>query len=257
MTSSSLEHQIFLPTLSRLGVTNPPKDIEVAKVLNDWGSRFFKALSSNDVDEVVSLIVQEGLWRDMLALTWNFRTLFKSENIRKMLTARLEQTKITNLKLSDHKDKQPALTQTPDLIWIQAFFDFETAVGICSGIVRLVPLPNGEWKAHTVYTNLEEIKGFPPKAGYYRSSESNHGFWADQRAKEIAFEDREPRVLIIGGGQSGLDTAVRLKYQGVSCLIIEKNPRIGDNWRNRYNALCLHDSVCMCSIFLNFTIRIY
>jgi len=26
--------------------------------------------------------------------------------------------------------------------------------------------------------------------------------------------------------------------------VVEKNPRIGDNWRNRYEALCLHDPVC-------------
>ncbi|GJJ14649.1 hypothetical protein Clacol_008915 [Clathrus columnatus] len=241
---ASLEQQIYLPTLSKLGVTNPPKNIDASKIVTEWSDRFFKALSSDNVDETVSLILEDGLWRDMLAITWNFRTIFKSENIRKLLNARLAQTKITNLKLSEDKDKQPALVNpNPELIWIQAFFDFETSVGLCSGVFRLVPTPNGEWKAHTVYTNLEGLKGFPPKAGPYRSHESNHGFWESQRAKETAYEDREPTVLIVGGGQSGLEVAVRLKYLGVSCLIVEKNARIGDNWRNRYNALCLHDSL--------------
>jgi hypothetical protein len=39
---------------------------------------------------------------------------------------------------------------------------------------------------------------------------------------------------------SGLMTAARLKALGVSCLIVERNSRIGDNWRNRYDALSLH-----------------
>jgi cation diffusion facilitator CzcD-associated flavoprotein CzcO len=34
--------------------------------------------------------------------------------------------------------------------------------------------------------------------------------------------------------------AARLQALGVSTLIIEKNKRIGDNWRNRYEALSLH-----------------
>ncbi len=60
-----------------------------------------------------------------------------------------------------------------------------------------------------------------------------------------AVEDADPTVLIVGGGHSGLDVAVHLKALGVTNLVIEKNPRIGDNWRTRYEALCLHDPVCM------------
>ncbi|EEB94411.1 hypothetical protein MPER_06778, partial [Moniliophthora perniciosa FA553] len=63
------------------------------------------------------------------------------------------------------------------------------------------------------------------------------------RQREVAFEDSEPTVLIIGGGQSGLDVAARLKSLGDSHLVVEKNARIGDSWRNRYEALCLHDPV--------------
>lgn len=37
-----------------------------------------------------------------------------------------------------------------------------------------------------------------------------------------------------GQGQSGLAVGARLGQLGVSTLIIDKNGRIGDNWRNRY-----------------------
>lgn len=37
--------------------------------------------------------------------------------------------------------------------------------------------------------------------------------------------------------------AARLKQLGVPTLIVDRNARIGDNWRNRYHQLVLHDSV--------------
>ena len=50
-------------------------------------------------------------------------------------------------------------------------------------------------------------------------------------------------VYFQGAGQDGLTMAARLKQLGLETLIIDRNPRIGDNWRNRYHQLVLHDSV--------------
>ena len=52
-----------------------------------------------------------------------------------------------------------------------------------------------------------------------------------------------PFVLIIGAGQSGLALAAQLQHLQVPYLVIEKNARIGDNWRHRYDSLVLHDPV--------------
>jgi len=52
-------------------------------------------------------------------------------------------------------------------------------------------------------------------------------------------------VIIVGGCQSGLELAARLKYLGVKTLVVEREARISDRWRKRYEALCLHDPVCM------------
>ena len=64
------------------------------------------------------------------------------------------------------------------------------------------------------------------------------------RSKEMDFADSDPVAIIIGGGQSGLEIAARLKALDVPSVVLEKNSRIGDSWRNRYEALCLHDPVC-------------
>ena len=96
-----------------------------------------------------------------------------------------------------------------------------------------------------MYTNLEALKEMPNKVGALLSFKLNHGEWLDQRANETAFEVTDPKVLVVGGGHGELDVAVRLKYQDVPALVVERNSRIGENWRNKYQALCLHDPVCM------------
>lgn len=44
-------------------------------------------------------------------------------------------------------------------------------------------------------------------------------------------------------GQAGLNVAARLQHLGLSCLLLEKNARVGDNWRCRYRTLVTHDPV--------------
>ena len=50
-------------------------------------------------------------------------------------------------------------------------------------------------------------------------------------------------MLVVGGGQAGLSIAARLTQLGVDTLIVDREPRIGDNWRKRYHALTLHNQV--------------
>ena len=56
-------------------------------------------------------------------------------------------------------------------------------------------------------------------------------------------EHDDLQVLVIGAGQSGLALAAQLQNLGVLYLVTEQHPRIGDNWRNRYDSLVLHDPV--------------
>ena len=49
-------------------------------------------------------------------------------------------------------------------------------------------------------------------------------------------EGVEPTVLVIGSGHSGLNIAARLGMLGITTLVIDKNERVGDNWRKRYKS---------------------
>ena len=65
----------------------------------------------------------------------------------------------------------------------------------------------------------------------------------DLRNKDQAYLDREPAVLVVGGGQSGLGIAACLGQLGIDTLIIDRHERVGDAWRKRYHSLTLHNEV--------------
>src|SRR5919112_5062417 len=50
---------------------------------------------------------------------------------------------------------------------------------------------------------------------------------------------RDLDVLVIGGGQAGLAMGYHLKQAGHRFQIVERNPRLGDSWRRRYDSLAL------------------
>src|SRR6185312_5766457 len=67
--------------------------------------------------------------------------------------------------------------------------------------------------------------------------------WLDQRTKSREYADRDPAVLVIGGGQNGLAVAARLVQLDIDTLVVDSLPRIGDNWRVRYHSLALHNQI--------------
>jgi hypothetical protein len=247
MTTNHLIPNTPLPTLDSLGAS-VPVDIDAKAVAKEWFTAFSTALSTNNTHSLSTLFVPDAFWRDLLALTWDFRTFSGLPSISQFLADRLSMMHPTAFSLRN--DAFLGLQQPfPGVAWVHMMFDFETDAGIASGIARLVPSSDGVWKAHTVFTNLQDLKGFPEKL---RNREPHHRNWEENRRMEREFEDREPVVVIIGGGQCGLQVAARLKCLDVPALVVEKNQRVGDNWRNRYKALCLHDPVCEHSSFPRF-----
>lgn len=43
----------------------------------------------------------------------------------------------------------------------------------------------------------------------------------------------------VGGGHNGLAAASQLNTLGVQTLVIDRQKRVGDNWRTRYKSLSL------------------
>lgn len=229
-----------LPTFDYIGFTPPPSDqVDALKLGESWLASFSKHVTERSIPGMLALFLDDGWWRDLFALTWDVRTFHGVERLREFLSDRLE---VSSLEIGDFIEAQwqPLF---PDIAWIQLSFAFTTEVGLGTATARLVLTKEG-CKATTLCTALEGLKGYPELIGALRESEPDHGRWGEKRRREIMCADGDPEVLIVGGGQAGLSVAARLKALGVSYLIVEKNARIGDNWRNRYDTLCLHEPIC-------------
>ena len=129
---------------------------------------------------------------------------------------------------------------------IEAIFEFDTAFGHGNGVLRLVA--DGQTlRAWTMNTNLQELRGYEEEFNRRGEPDSTRDFgaenWADRLARQRAFADRDPAVLVVGGGQAGLSIAARLQQLGIDTLIVDRHARIGDNWRKRYHSLTLHNEV--------------
>ena len=47
-------------------------------------------------------------------------------------------------------------------------------------------------------------------------------------------------TVIIGAGQAGLSTAYHLKQRGRECVVLDRNQRLGDGWRQQWDSLKLY-----------------
>lgn len=208
------------------------------ETLDAWLTRFETALGAGDAAGAANLFGDVCYWRDMLAFTWNIITLEGREAISSMMTATLSGVKPSGWRV----DGQPQVVDGA----IEAWLNFETAAGPGKGHIRL-----RDGACWTLLTTLKDLKDHPFKEGAHRSRGVEHGarkgrqHW-DQRRRSEAEKigvSQEPYCLIIGGGQGGMALAARLGHLDVPTLIVEKNARAGDSWRNRYQSLCLHDPV--------------
>ena len=114
-------------------------------------------------------------------------------------------------------------------------FTFESAVGPCDGVVRLVPEGgpgSGTYKAWTLATLLAEIRGHedPANGSRWQNVDWKRNFggenWADRRKKAVEYADRDPAVLVVGAAQAGLMVAARLSMLGVDTLVIDREKRL-------------------------------
>ena len=199
------------------------------------------ALSRGDTAAAVELFQPDCYWRDLVAFTWNIKTMEGREQIAAMLDAQLGAIKPSKLKLAE--EQEPA-TDANGVT--QGWIMFETEVARGSGFIRLK-----DGKIWTLLTTMAELKGHEEPKGPKRPMGAEHGArpdrtsWKENREAELDAlgNSSQPYCLVVGGGQGGIGLGARLRQLGVPTIIIDKNARPGDAWRNRYKTLCLHDPV--------------
>src|SRR5260221_9339225 len=222
-------------------------DISVAA--DDWLAQFEEALTKPDDGLLKMLFCRDSYWRDVLALSWNIQTINGADGILGELKALARHAAPRGFAIDPDRRAQRKVMRAGTNC-IEAIFKFETKVGRGSGILRLIPdSADGKLNAWTLLTELGELKGFEEQLGAQRprgnaySRDFRGPNWFDLRKASSAYADHDPTVLVIGGGKSGLSIAARLKQLNVDTLIVDREKRIGDNWRKRYHALTLHNQV--------------
>src|SRR5437588_4309625 len=223
------------------------EDISVAA--DTWLAQFEEALTRCDDGLLKTLFCQDSHWRDVLALSWNIQTINGADGILGELRTQARNAAPHGFAV-DPDRRAPRQVMRAGTDCMEAIFRFETAVGRGHGILRLIPdSTDGRLRAWTLLTELGELKGFEEQLGAQRprgnaySRDFRGPNWLDLRQASSAYADHDPTVLVIGGGQAGLSIAASLKQLNVDTLIVDREKRIGDNWRKRYHALTLHNQV--------------
>jgi cation diffusion facilitator CzcD-associated flavoprotein CzcO len=226
------------------------KTDDVSIAAENWLAQFENALTKPDPALLKTLFHPDSFWRDVLALSWNIQTLNGAEPILHELKTHAAGAAPYDFKIDPGRAAPRRVTRAGTAA-IEAIFKFQTQQGRGSGILRLVPDADdgNTLKAWTLLTALDELKGFEEQLdsarprGQSYSRDFRGPNWLDLRNAATAYADRDPVVLVVGGGQAGLSIAARCKQLQLDTLIVDREARIGDNWRKRYHALTLHNQV--------------
>jgi cation diffusion facilitator CzcD-associated flavoprotein CzcO len=218
------------------------------KIAEAWLTAFNEALKDKDATALGALFTEDAYWRDLLACQWDFRSLKSRPTIIATLLEEGEQRGVYGFEI-DRRYTLPHWQTRAGRRVIEVIVAFRTAIGRGNGVVRLEPAvpDHGCFRAWGLMTSLQELNGYPEAIGEHRPERAKvtaaGANWLDQLQRDSLFEDQEPEALVIGAGHSGLMIAARLRAMGVRTLVIEKLPRVGDTWRNRYHTLQLHNEI--------------
>ena len=220
----------------------------IAADVEKWLAAFEAALAAREQYAIENLFVPDSFWRDVLSFTWLIETVAGAEAIAKSIHASAPRVRPCGFVI-DGRRTPPRRVTRAGVTAIEAIFRFETVEGRGNGVLRLVPAPSGGGapKAWTFLTVLEDLKGHEERPGRWRregkvySRDFRGPNWLDERTAAAAYADRDPDVLVVGGGHAGLTAAARLGQLQIDTLVVDRGARVGDNWRKRYHALVLHN----------------
>jgi cation diffusion facilitator CzcD-associated flavoprotein CzcO len=210
-----------------------------------WISRLDAALASCDQTALEELLHADSHWRNLSGISWSIRTYSGRDRIASELIRRAKEAVAVNFILDPHV-LQPRGNVVAGRAVIESVFRYESKNGPGEGVVRLTQSPDDPtWRAWTFSTALDIERICRDRSRDHVSQSHARDFaeptWLEQRDVEVSYNDRDPEVLVVGGGHAGLSAAVELKRLGRDVLVVDREKRVGDNWRLRYDGLKLHN----------------
>ena len=221
--------------------------INIRSEVDNWLKSLNESiLQQKNKDESIkilsNLFFEDSHWRDVLALTWKIQTVSGKSKIIEDLYNNILDVSAKHFQIDQERTPPREVIRGGKSV-IEVILKFNTKFGKSEGIVRLYEdhEEQRQFKAWSFLTALSELNNSNNKEleKYQNTLEGPN--WLDKRNKDRLFNNREPEVIVVGSGQAGLSIAARLKQQDIDTLIVDKNERVGDNWRNRYHSLKLHN----------------
>ena len=219
----------------------------VGPLVAAWLQRFNQALESGDQAAIAALFREDAHWRDIVALTWSIGTVSGAESVAAALAAGSSGAGGFEI---DPDRTAPRLAECAGEPVLEAIVRFRVKAGRGAGVVRIKQSDAGAAPvAWTLMTALDSLDGHDLETLRVQREEPafERDFcgpnWLDRRREAVRYADRDPAVLIVGGGHAGLTAAASLKALGLETLIVDRMRRVGDNWRLRYHGLKLHNQV--------------
>ncbi|KAH8101969.1 dimethylaniline monooxygenase (N-oxide-forming) [Cristinia sonorae] len=217
-------------------------DIDPREIARNWLTAFSDAITAGDVAATAETFLSFGWFRDVLTFTWTFRSLEGPEKITSYLSGsgKLTPGYISSVKPYEDLWVRPAVFPAAKQTGVEVPFSYETPIAVGRGFARVVDDGAGNWRALSVCMFITDLKGHE-EAKFELGIYGGHTLaWADVLAERRLRVETEPQVLIVGASQIGLMITAVCKQMGFRALNIERTPRVGDIWRNRYPTLALH-----------------
>jgi putative flavoprotein involved in K+ transport len=208
-----------------------------------WIDGLNAALAARSAAALSQLFAGDSHWRNLFGITWHFATFSGNAVVAAELLARASEARAGNFRINEAA-LAPRGAVVAGCEVTEAIFAFESESGPGYGALRLVRQPDGSAKAWTFSTSVDFDAICDARAA--RAAQTHiRDFagpdWLEQRQAEGRYDDRDPDVLIVGGGHAGISVAAEARRIGLTALVIDREERIGDNWRLRYRGLKLHN----------------
>ena len=143
-----------------------------AAKIGHWLAHLERALAAGEAEQTLALFQTRCFWRDMVAFTWNIKTMEGKAEIAPFLLATLAHTRALNFRIEGEARETNEATE--------ARFTFETSLCNGRGHLRLQ-----QGKCFTLLTTATALKGHEEK-GWPAARERRRRPWHPSQAKKLA-----------------------------------------------------------------------
>lgn len=181
-----------------------PDGNELHRIVDTWLTTLQQRLEKQGSLDISDLFIEESWLRDIIALSWDLHTKSGPPAISSYLN---ESTAgLGELKAIRAGGLAPTIEVESGLHFIQSGFTFTTRYGRGTGLVRLVNPTPSEWKAWTVLTQLEELRGYEkptllPELGVTNGQPKINGVTNGVTNGDTNGDRHDPQVVIVGAGK--------------------------------------------------------